>query len=171
MQTIETIAQRILVLRGQRVILDFELAALYGVETRTLLQSVRRNAGRFPMDFMFTLANHEVTALRSQFVISKPTGRGGRRYATHAFTEHGAIMAATVINSSRAIDVSLYVVRAFVSLRKTLAANKELANRLDDLERRVGTHDAAIGEILAAIRQLAAPPEPAGKRRIGFVQD
>lgn len=170
MGPLETIAQRIFVIRGKRVILDMHLAQLYGVETRTLLQSVRRNAGRFPMDFLFSLTNHEVAALRSQSVISKPAGRGGRRHAIQAFTEHGAIMAATVVNSSRAIDASLYVVRAFVHLRETLAANKALAQRLDELERRVGTHDRAISEILAAIRQLAAPPEPPPKRRIGFVQ-
>jgi hypothetical protein len=103
-------------------------------------------------------------------VISKPAGRGGRRHATQAFTEHGAIMAATVLNSPRAIDVSVHVVRAFVQLRETLAANKALAQRLDELERRVGAHDRSITEILAAIRQLAAPPDPPPKRRIGFVQ-
>src|SRR5262245_41972046 len=113
------IARRIVTVRGQRVLLDADLAALYGVETRVLLQSVRRNRARFPADFMIPLGNHEVAALRSQSVISKPTQRGGRRYLPYAFTEHGSIMAATVLNSPRAIEVSIFVVRAFVQIRES----------------------------------------------------
>ena len=154
--------------------LDADLAALYGVTTKRLNEQVRRNLGRFPSDFMFLLTNQEVAILRSQFATLK-TGRGQhRKYVPYAFTEHGAIMAAMVLNSPRATEVSVYVVRAFVELRDTLVAHKELAKRLDELEsrleRKLTTHDQAIASILDAIRQLMAPPEPAKKRRIGFVQ-
>jgi hypothetical protein len=174
MSSPERIATRIITLRGQRVILDADLASLYGVATRVMLQAVRRNFERFPPDFMFELSNQDVAALRSQFVIAKPTGRGGRRYAPYAFTEHGTIMVATVLNSPRAIEVSVYVVRAFVELRETLAANDQLAKRLDEfearLEKKIGAHDQAIGEILDAIRRLMAPPEPPRRRGNGFVR-
>jgi hypothetical protein len=113
---IETIANRILLVRGVRVMLDADLAALYGVETRVLVQAVKRNLARFPADFMFQLAPLEFTGLRSQSVISN-IGRGGRRTAPHVFTEHGALMAATILSSSRAIEVSIYVMRAFVQFR------------------------------------------------------
>jgi len=118
---------------------------------------------------MFPLSDQDVARLRSQSVISKPRGRGGPRYPLHVFTEHGAIMAATVLNSTRAIEVSVYVVRAFVRMRDVLASHRELGKRLDELERKVGTHDRAIGQILAAIRQLTAPPEAPKRRRIGFL--
>lgn len=170
MRSDDETSRRILAMRGHRVILDADLAKLYGVETRRLNEQVRRNADRFPREFMFQLTNHEVTLLMSQNATSK-TGRGGTRKPPLAFTEHGAIMAATVVNSPRAIEVSVYVVRAFLHMREAVAAHTELGRRLDELERRVGTHDRAIGEILAAIRQLAAPSEPPRKRRIGFVQD
>src|SRR5882762_7079456 len=176
---IEAIASRIFVLRGQRVMLDADLAALYGVATKRLNEQVRRNLERFPSDFTFQLTNQEVAILRSQFATSSSGARrlawGGRRYTPHAFTEHGAIMAAMVLDSPRATEVSIYVVRAFVVLRDTLVAHKELAKRLDELEsrleRKFTTHDEAIAGILDAIRQLMAPPEPAKKRRIGFVQN
>ena len=175
MASAEQISARIVALRGLRVILDADLAVLYGVETRALLQGVRRNPERFPPDFMFQLTNQDIAALRSQSVMSKRAGRGGRSYAPYAFTEHGAIMAATVLNSPRAIDVSVYVVRAFVELRETLAAHAALAKRLEELEarleRKIGAHDRAIGEILDAIRRLMAPPEPPRKRGIGFVRE
>ena len=172
---IEAIASRIVVLRGQRVMLDADLAALYGVTTKRLNEQVRRNLERFPSDFMFQLTNQEVAILRSQFATLK-AGRGQhRKYLPYAFTEHGAIMAAMVLNSPRATEVSVYVVRAFVGLRDTLVAHKELAKRLDELEsrleRKVTTHDQAIAGILDAIRQLMVPPEPNKKRRIGFVQN
>jgi phage regulator Rha-like protein len=157
-----------------RLLLDFDLAALYGVQTRTLLQAVRRNSARFPRDFMITLTNQELAALRSQFVISKQRGRGGRRYAQCAFTEHGAVMAATVLKSSLAIKVSVFVVRAFVQMREALAERQELGKRIDELEvkleQKLGAHDRAIRDILAAIRQLMAPPVAADKRPIGFVR-
>ncbi len=172
---IEAITSRIVVLRGQRVMLDADLAALYGVTTKRLNEQVRRNLERFPSDFMFQLTNQEVAILRSQFATLK-AGRGQhRKYLPYAFTEHGAIMAAMVLNSPRATEVSVYVVRAFVGLRDTLVAHKELAKRLDELEsrleRKVTTHDQAIAGILDAIRQLMVPPEPNKKRRIGFVQN
>ena len=176
---IEAIASRIVVLRGQRVMLDADLAALYGVTTKRLNEQVERNLERFPSDFMFRLTNHEVAILRSQFATSSSDARrlawGGRRYTPHAFTEHGALMAAMVLNSPRATEVSVYVVRAFVELRDTLVAHKQLAKRLDELEsrleRKLSTHDQTIAGILDAIRQLMVPPEPTKKRRIGFVQN
>ena len=169
MHPVENIASRIHIVRGLRVMIDADLAVLYGVETRTLLQAVRRNPARFPADFRISLSAQELAFLRSQSVISKPQGRGGRRYATMAFTEHGAIMAATVLKSSRAIKVSVHVVRAFVQMREALLVHKEIGKRLDDLERRVGTHDHSIGQILDAIRQLTQPPEMPRRRRIGFL--
>jgi hypothetical protein len=141
------------------------------VETRVLLQAVRRNAKRYTPDFLFRLTNQEVAVLRSQSVISKRIGSGGRSHAPLAFTEHGAIMAATVLNSPRAIEMSLYVVRAFVQLRQALATNNQIQRRLDELERKMGTHDQAIGEIILALRRLTQPPEPRKRRGIGFVQE
>ena len=170
MHALDSVAARIVMIRGRKVILDADLAELYGVDTRVLLQAVKRNADRYPADFMFVLNNHEVAALRSQSVISKPSGRGGRRSATLAFTEHGAIMAATVLNSPRAIQMSVHVVRAFVQMRETLATNAEIGKRLDELEQKVGGHDRAIVEILRALRALTQPPEGPQRRPIGFVQ-
>ena len=170
---VEAIASRILALRGQRVIVDADLAALYGVPTKRLNEQVRRNARRFPADFMLALSQEEWDALRSQFATLK-TGRGQhRKYLPYAFTEHGAIMAATVLNSPRAIEVSIYVVRAFVQLRDLLAGHKQLAKRLDELEtrmeRKLMTQDRAIAGILDAIRQLMTPPPAPKKRPIGFM--
>lgn len=170
MDALERLPERILVLRGVRVMLDADLASLYGVQTRRLNEQVRRNLKRFPPEFLFRMTNHELTRLMSQIATSKP-GRGGRRKAPFVFTEHGAIMAAMVLNSPRAIEMSVFVIRAFVQLRKSTEGSRELHKRLDELEHRVGTHDHAIREILAAIRQLTAPPEPVKRRRIGFVQD
>ena len=173
MEPLERIVSRILLLRGQKVILDADLAELYGVSTGRFNEQVRRNRDRFPSDFMFRLTNQEVERLRSQIAISigemRLVGRGGRRYLPHAFTEHGAIMAATILNTPRAIEVSVFVVRAFVRLREMVAANKELSKKHDELERRVSHHDKAITNIVKAIRELAIPPEPKPKRRIGFV--
>ena len=171
---VEGITRAILVLRGHRVILDRDLAALYGVETRVLNQAVKRNEERFPEDFRFQLTAQEAAALRSQFVTLKP-GRGRHvKFRPYAFTEHGAIMAATVLSSPRAIEMSLYVVRAFVQLRELLASNHELAKRLDQLEARIEkkltTHDDAITAMLSAIRQLMNPTPPK-RRGIGFTAD
>ena len=173
MEPLERIVSRILLLRGQKVILDADLAELYGVSTGRFNEQVRRNRDRFPSDFMFQLTNQEVERLRSQIAISigetRRIGRGGRRYLPHAFTEDGAIMAAPILSTPRATEVSVYVVRAFVRLREMVAGNKELSKTLDELERRVSHHDEAITNIVKAIRELAIPPEPKPKRRIGFV--
>ncbi|MEQ1879715.1 MAG: ORF6N domain-containing protein [Burkholderiales bacterium] len=163
------IERAILVLRGQKVLLDADLAGLYEVETRALVQAVKRNLDRFPADFMFQLGAEEVELLRSQSVISKNPGRGGRRYAPYAFTEQGVAMLSSVLNSPRAIAVNIEIMRAFVRLRELIASNKELAAKLDQLERKLSTHDQAITEIMHAIRELMRPPEPAKKRPIGFI--
>jgi type I restriction-modification system DNA methylase subunit len=157
-------------LRGQRVILDRELAAIYGVETRTLNQAVKRNKERFPEDFMFQLDSEEAERSRSQSVILNP-GRGQNiKYLPYAFTEHGAIQAANILNSPRAVEMGVYVVRAFVKLREVLASNKALAQKLNQLERKLQTHDQAIVSIIKAIRQLMNPPTPK-RRSIGFTAD
>ena len=170
---VEGITRAILLLRGRRVILDAELAELYGVTTKRLNEQVKRNAERFPEDFVFQLTAKETAVLRSRIATSKAPGkdgRGGTRYQPFAFTEHGAIMAATMLKSRRAVEMSLYVVRAFVQLRELLASNAELARRLDQLERKLKGHDEAIVAILSTIRALMSPP--AAKRRgIGFTAD
>jgi hypothetical protein len=163
------ITRSILVLRGHRVILDAELAAIYGVTTGRLNEAVKRNAERFPEDFMFRLSAAEHAALISQIATSK-SGRGGRRKLPWAFTEHGAIQAANVLNSPHAIAMGVYVVRAFVQLRALLASNTALARKLDELERKYQHHDEAIAAILSAIRELMNPPEPK-RRPIGFTVD
>jgi phage regulator Rha-like protein len=157
---------RILILRHQRVILDSDLAELYGVTVKRLNQQVNRNQERFPADFMFQLSSKEDKTLRLQFATSKK-GRGGRRYLPYAFTEHGAIMAATVLNSKRAIEMSVFVVRAFVRMREMLAKNRQLAAKINELDRRLETHDTAIQDIIDAIKELMLPDEPS-KRKIGF---
>jgi hypothetical protein len=164
----------ILVLRGRRVMLDADLATLYGVTTKRLNEQIRRNLDRFPADFMWQLTGEEYAALRSQIATSKPIPsgrRGGRRYLPNVFTEHGAIQAANVLNSPRAVEMGIYVVRAFVQLRDLLASNKDLARRLDQLEARLekklAAHDEAIAAMLSAIRQLMNPSAPK-RRGIGF---
>ena len=160
------VESRIFVLRQQKVILDRDLAELYGVPVKRLNEQVKRNRERFPDDFMFQLTRAEEADLQSQATSAKP-GRGGRRYAPYAFTEHGAIMAATVLNSERAVEMSVFVVRAFVRLREMLSTNQQLAGKIDELEQRLDTHDASIQELIEAIRELMAP-EPSTGRRIGF---
>ena len=168
---VEDISRLILVLRGHRVILDRDLSAIYGVSTGRLNEAVKRNAKRFPDDFMFQITAPESEHLRSHFAISS---WGGRRYLPHVFTEHGAIQAANVLNSDRAIEMGVYVVRAFVQLRELLASDKELARRLDELEARIEkkltTHDQAIAAMLSTIRQLLNPPR-SKRRPIGFTAD
>jgi hypothetical protein len=155
--------------------LDVDLAALYGVTTKRLNEQVKRNRERFPDDFMLRLTSTDVETLNRSQIATGSQKHRDPRFAPYAFTEHGALMAAMVLNSSRATEVSVYVVRAFVELRDTLVAHKELAKRLDELEsrleRKLSSHDQAIAGILDAIRQLMAPPEPTRKRRIGFVQN
>ncbi|HEV2397803.1 MAG TPA: ORF6N domain-containing protein [Candidatus Sulfotelmatobacter sp.] len=160
------VAAKILILRNQKVILDSDLAGLYSVPVRQLNQQVKRNRDRFPADFFFALTTAEYKNLRSQNVISS-SSHGGRRYLPHAFTEHGAIMAATVLNSKRAIEMSIFVVRAFVQMRQVLSANQHIASRLTELESRLDGHDEQIQELIEAIRELIAPL-PANHRRIGF---
>jgi hypothetical protein len=157
---------KIFVLRGQRVILDSDLAELYGVQARHLNQQVKRNAKRFPLAFRFQLSAHELKILRSQNVISSER-HGGARYLPYAFTEHGAIMAATVLNSERAIEMSVFVVLAFVRMRRAIAGQRHILTKLAQLERRLEGHDADIQDLMDAIRELMTPEEP-NRRRIGF---
>jgi hypothetical protein len=174
----EAITLRILTLRGQRVIVDADLAALYDVPTKRFNEAVKRNLGKFPADFMFTLTDEEFANLRSQFATSS-AGHGGRRYAPRVFTEHGALMAATILNSPRAVEVSVYVVRAFVQLRELATTHGDLAKRLSELEDKTEAlamqHDtfsrntrAQLKQVFDAIRELMTPPDPP-KRPIGFV--
>jgi len=162
----ERIDALILTVRGQRVMLDSDLAVLYGVQTKRLLEQVRRNLERFPRDFAFQLNNQEVATMRSQFAT---TSRRTLRARPWVFTEHGAIMLASVLNSPVAIDASVRVVRAFIFLREQMIANKQLARKLAELEGRVDTHDEALKDLFEAIRQLLEPPAPDETRReMGF---
>ena len=160
-------------LRGERVILDADLARIYGVETKALNRAVKRNAAKFPAEFMFRLTKAERSSLRSQIGTSNP-GRGGRRYLPYAFTEPGAIMAANVLHSPRAVQMSIFVVRAFIKMRAALSNNRELARKLATLEReltaRLDTHESAIVDVLQRIMALLDPPpqpEPP-QREMGF---
>jgi len=159
----ERIERAILALRGSRVMLDADLAALYGVPVRSLNQAVRRNRGRFPVDFMFQLTAAEFRRLRSQTVISK-NGRGGRRTAPYVFTEQGVAMLSSVLRSDRAVRVNIEIMRTFVRLRQMLRANADLARKLAALERR---YDQRFKVVFEAICQLMTPPEP-HRQRIGF---
>lgn len=164
----ERIERAILFIRGQKVLLDADLAELYGVTTARLNQQVKRNRERFPDDFMFRLTARELKNLMSQFATSSSRW-GGRRKLPLVFTEHGAVMAASVLNSPTAVAASIEVVRAFVRLRRILASHAGLARKLDELEKKVGSHDEKFQMVFEAIRQLMAPPAPAAKRRrIGF---
>jgi hypothetical protein len=164
--TVRKVDSRIFVLRGQRVILDTDLAELYGVEVRHLNQQAKRNAKRFPLAFRFQLSAHEFKILRSQNVISSE-GHGGIRYLPYVFTEHGTIMAATVLNSERAIEMSVFVVLAFVRMRRAIAGNRHILTKLAELERRLEGHDADLQDLMEAIRELMSPVEPS-RSRIGF---
>ena len=167
--SVEHITRSILVLRGQRVLLDVELADLYGVATKALLQAVRRNRERFPEDFMIQLTDAEWAILRSQTVTSSAL-HGGRRYPPYAFTEQGVAMLSSVLRSRRAIAVNVQIMRAFVRMRELLMSNTALARKLDELERKYQRHDDAIKAILSAIRELMIPPAPK-RRPIGFTAD
>jgi hypothetical protein len=158
----------ILLIRGQRVMLDADLAALFGVSTRALNQAIKRNLDRFPADFLFRLNPEEKAEVVT--ICDHLSGLKFSRHLPYALTEHGAVMAATVLNSKRAAEVSVFVVRAFVRMRQLLASHHELALKLTDLERRVAAHDTSISSLVSAIRQLLQPPEPK-KKRIGFVTD
>jgi hypothetical protein len=160
------IEKRIFAVRGRQVLLDEDLADLYGVETKRLIEQVKRNLDRFPEDFMFQLDNEEAAALRSQIATSS-TGRGGRRYAPYVFTEQGVAMLSSVLRSKRAIAVNIEIMRAFVELRRVASSYAGFKKRLEQLERRMGEHDDQLGQIFNAMRQLIAPPEQP-KRPIGF---
>lgn len=165
---VDRIEAAILLIRGEKVLLDADLAALYAVETRVLIQAVKRNVERFPPDFMFQLTKEEVDLLRSQFVISKiGDPRGGRRYPPYAFTEQGVAMLSSVLHSPRAIAVNIEIMRAFIRLRRILASHVNLARKLETLEKK---YDAQFKMVFDAIRKLMAPPETK-RRRIGFKVD
>ena len=158
---IEVIERKIYIIRGQKVMLDSDLAELYNITTKVLVQAVKRNLRRFPADFMFQLTNQEVAVLRSQFVTSS---WGGRRYVPYAFTEQGVAMLSSVLNSDRAVDVNIQIMRTFVKLREMIASHKDLARRLDESEKK---YDVQFKMVFDAIRQLMTPPEPREKK-IGF---
>jgi hypothetical protein len=161
----ERIESSIMLIREEKVILDEDLALLYGVSTKVLIQAVKRNKGRFPPDFMFQLNREEFASLRSQFVTSKlKRGRGGRRYPPYAFTEEGVAMLSSVLNSPRAIRVNIEIMRAFVRLRQMLATNADLERRLRELEKK---YDSQFKMVFDAIRQLMAPRE-GQRKKIGF---
>ena len=162
---IKSVAATICVARGQKVMLDFDLARLYGVTTGNLNKAVKRNRDRFPADFMFQLAAEEAERLIFQFGISK--ARGGRRHLPYAFTEQGVAMLSSVLKSKRAVKVNIAIMRAFVKLRETLETNRELARKFTDLEKHIGKHDEEIAAIIEAIRQLMAQPVKP-RREIGF---
>lgn len=163
---IERIERKIYVIRGERVMLDSDLAEIYGVTTKAFNQAVKRNLKRFPEDFMFQLTNEEFENLRSQFVTSSSGGYGGRRYLPYVFTEHGALMAANILNSDRAVEASVAVVRVFVKLRQLLQSNQELAKKVEALESK---YDQNFKIVFDAIRKLMLPPDKP-KKAIGFVE-
>ena len=176
----ERLDNAILEIRGRKVMLSHDLAALYGVSTKAFNQAVKRNADRFPPDFMFQLTQEEAQALRSQSVTSNVAGsrsqivtlkRGSNiKYLPYAFSEHGAVMAATILNSPRAVEVSVFVVRAFVRLNRIAADQRRFALKLAEIEAKLATHDRSFQVVFATIKQLMQPPEPK-KKRIGFVTD
>jgi hypothetical protein len=162
----QRIEDMIYLIRGQRVMLDSDLAKIYGVELKRLNEQVRRNIGRFPEDFAFQLEPQEFVNLKSQFATSSL--HGGKRKLPWVFTEHGALMLASVLNSPVAVEASVRVVRAFVLMREQLAAHKGLALKLNELESRISGHDGAIQDLFEAIRRLVEPPLPGNRREIGF---
>lgn len=153
--------------RGQRVVLDSDLAALYGVETKVFNQAIKRNQRRFPEDFAFQLSGEEWLILKSQIVTSS-LGHGGKRKLPWAFTEHGALMAASVLNSDRAIAMSVFVIRAFVEIREQIAANNAILKRLAEIDHTLLIHDASLRDIYKKLMPLLAPPPPAPRKQIGF---
>ena len=173
LRKLDAVENAIYLIRGQRVMLDSDLAAIYGVPTKQLNQQLKRNRKRFPRDFAFQLTDGEFDGLRSHFATSSvrsqsvTSKQGGRRYRPWVFTEHGAIMLASVLNSEIATQAGVRVVRAFVRLREMVAGNAQLAIKLSDLERRLDSHDKAIVELFAALRRLLEP-EVKPKREIGF---
>lgn len=165
---IESIISRILIIRNQRVILDKDLAILYGVETRVLKQAVKRNIKRFPSDFMFTLNNKEINNLVSQNVIPSKSILGGAK--PFVFTEQGVAMLSSVLNSERAIEINILIMRAFVKLREIISSHKKVEQKLKDIEKKLGDHEDQILQIIQIINELISPP-PAEKKRIGFIKE
>ena len=165
---VEVIKGKIYLIRGQKVLLDSDLAILYGIDTANLNKAVKRNLDRFPGDFMIQLTDEEATALRFQIGMSKTSGRGGRRYVPYVFTEQGVAMLSSVLNSERAVQINIAIMRAFVQLRDLAASSRVLAKRLDELEKKYDSHDKQFVAVFDAIRQLMVPPEVKNKRTIGF---
>ena len=165
---IEEIEEKIYVIRGQRMMLDSDLAEVYQVATKVLNQAVKRNVQRFPSDFMFQLSDDEAASLRSQIVTSNAT-RGGRRYSPYVFTEHGAVMLATVLNSQTAVEASIVVVRAFIKMRAMLALHQDLADRVEELEKVTDYHSQKFGVVSGLLSQIMRDPKYL-KRKIGFVE-
>ena len=163
---VEVIRGKIFLIRGQKVLLDTDLAEMYYVETKRLNEQVRRNASRFPSDFMFQLTAQEVGILKSQIATSNP-GHGGRRTLPYAFTEQGVAMLSSVLKSERAVQVNIAIMRAFVQMRELAASNRELARKLDELAKKYDQHDEQFMVVFDAIRSLMAVPETK-KRKIGF---
>ena len=167
--TLDLVERKIYIVRDQKVMLDSDLASLYGVETKVLNQAVKRNFSRFPEDFMFQLTVEEFSSLRSQIVTSK-VGRGGKRYMPYAFTEQGVAMLSSVLNSERAVQVNIAIMRTFVNMRKMLSTNEEVNKKLADIENKLGNHDENFKKVFTAIRLLMNSPSKADKQ-IGFIQD
>lgn len=165
----ERIGQRIFVIRGQKVMLDRDLAGLYGVKAIRLREQVKRNINRFPEDFMFQLDEAEIDFMVSQNAIPSRKHLGG--YRPYAFTEQGVAMLSSVLNSERAVQVNIAIMRAFVKIRQFLSTHKELAKKLDELEKKTTKHDTEIQDIFDAIKKLMARPKPRPKTQIGFRQD
>lgn len=163
--TVQTIERKIYLIRGLKVMLDSDLAELYEVPTKALVQAVKRNANRFPLDFMFQLENQDVAGLRSQIVTLKQERGKHRKYLPYAFTEQGVAMLSSVLNSDRAVEVNIQIIRVFVKLREMIASHKNLARRLDAMEKE---YDAQFRVVFDAIRELMAPPDE-DKRKIGFL--
>jgi len=166
--TIDIIERKIHLVREQKVMLDSDLAALYGVETKVFNQAVGRNLQRFPEDFRFQLTEEEFESLRSQIVTSKK-GRGGRRYLPYVFTEQGVAMLSSVLNSERAVQVNIGIMRAFVNMRKMFLTNEEVSRKFAEMENKLGKHDENFKKVFAAIRFMMNPPDKSDKE-IGFIQ-
>jgi hypothetical protein len=164
----ERIDATIRLLRGHRVVLSTDAAALYGVEPRALVQAVKRNPSRFPPDFMFQLSGHEWSTLKSQTVISNAVGRGGARTPPYAFTEQGIAMLSSILRSDRAVRVNVEIMRAFVRLRQMIATNDQLSRRLDELEHAIVNHDEKFAAVFDAIRQLMTEPKEKKRPPVGF---
>lgn len=165
---VEVIENKIYIIRGEKVMLDSDLAKLYEIETKNLVKAVKRNIDRFPSDFMIELTKDEYESLRFQIGTSKNAGRGGRRYMPYAFTEQGVAMLSTVLNSDRAVKVNIEIMRAFVNLRRILATNADLSKKLDELEKK---YDKQFAVVFEAIRELMTPPNNTKQKKIGFHRD